>query len=65
VTWQIASGSSISQRQKLRNIGCTEQDIFQLACENMKTISLIGLQDRLDDFSKGLALRFGVTLNIQ
>jgi len=64
-TWQIASGNGIAHRQRHRAMGQTDEDIFSLACENLETFALIGMQDRIDDFSAGLKKKFNISLNIE
>jgi hypothetical protein len=65
MTWQVAYGSSIAQRQEQRAAGKSEEDIFAMATQNLSRFALIGLQDRMADFSAGLQRKFGVGLNIK
>jgi hypothetical protein len=65
MTWQIAHGSSLTLRRELREMGKTDSDIFQLAVANLSTFSLVGVQDRLDLFSKAVKAKFAVALTIK
>jgi hypothetical protein len=65
ITWQVACGSSIPQRHEQRAAGKSEEDIFAMATKNLADFALIGVQDRMGDFSAGLKSKFGVGLNIK
>ncbi len=65
MTWQVACGSSIAQRHEQRAAGKSEEDIFAMANKNLQNFALIGLQDRMEDFSAGLKGKFGVNLKIK
>jgi len=65
MTWQVAFGSSIAQRHEQRAAGKSEEDIFAMAVKNLENFALVGVQDRMPDFSAGLKSKFGVSLNIK
>ena len=46
-------------------MGKTDSEIFQLAVANLSTFSLVGVQDRLDLFSKAVQTKFSVALAIK
>jgi Sulfotransferase family len=65
MTWQIAHGSSSILRRELREMGKTDSEIFQLAVTNLSTFALVGVQDRLDLFSKAIEAKFSLALAIK
>ncbi len=64
MTWQIAHGTSHAQRRKLREVGKTDDDVFQLALDNLATFSLVGIQERLEAFEVAMVRRFSMPLKI-
>jgi hypothetical protein len=65
MTWQIAHGTSLALRRELRDMGKTDDDIFQLALTNLSTFSLVGVQERLALFEIAVARQFSVALKIR
>ena len=65
MTWQIAHGTSLALRRELRELGKTDDDVFQLALANLSTFSLIGVQERLALFERAVARQFSVALRIK
>ena len=63
-TFQIAYGSSLNQRRHLRLKGQTNDQIFQLALDNLAKFKVVGVQEDMARFSEAAAQAFGVTLNI-
>ncbi len=65
MTWQIAHGTSLAHRRKLRELGKTDEDVFQLALDNLATFSLVGVQERLEVFESAMVRRFSMPLKIR
>ncbi len=65
MTWQIAHGSSLELRQELRDLGKSENEVFQLACTNLAGFSVVGVQERLGDFSNSIMERLGVSFSVE
>ena len=64
-TFQIAYGSSLNQRRLLRLKGLTNDQIFQLALDNLEKFRVVGIQEDMARFSDATAQAFGVALNIK
>jgi hypothetical protein len=64
MTWQVAYGSSIEHRKELRDEGKTENDVLAMAVRNLQGFALVGLQNRLPEFSRAVEKRLGVTLKV-
>lgn len=64
MTWQIAHGSSIQARQEMRNLGKTEDEIFGMAVANLAQFAVVGIQERMQDFSAKLSEQLGISLEI-
>ncbi len=65
MTWQIAHGTSLAHRRKLREVGKTDADVFELALGNLATFSLVGVQERLEVFESAMVRRFSIPLRIR
>jgi Sulfotransferase family len=65
MTWQIAHGTSLAHRRKLREAGKTDDEVFELAVENLSTFSLVGVQERLELFEAAMVQRFSVPVTIR
>jgi hypothetical protein len=65
MTWQIACGVPLAQRREFRLMGKTDDDILQLALDNMTNFALVGVQERLELFAHSLAKKFSVVLKIK
>jgi hypothetical protein len=64
-TFQIAFGSSISQRKALRVQGLNDDAIFKMAVENLKQIRVVGIQEKLGQFAEKISDTFGVDLELK
>jgi hypothetical protein len=64
MTWQIAHGTSLERRRELRMMGKTDADVLQLALNNLETFSLVGVQERLEQFAQSLGEMYSVSLRI-
>ncbi len=65
MTWQIAHGSSLAHRRNLRQMGKTDEEVIQLALDNLATFSLVGVQERLEVFESAMLRRFSIPLAIR
>jgi hypothetical protein len=65
MTWQIASGTHLTQRRKLRELGKTDVDVLQLALEHLEKFSLVGVQENLEVFESAMVRRFSIPLKIK
>ena len=65
MTWQIAHGTSLVLRRELRDMGKTDEDVFQLALTNLSGFSLVGVQERLGLFENAMERQFSVPLRIR
>jgi hypothetical protein len=65
MTWQIAHGTSLALRRELRDMGKTDDDVFQLALTNLSAFSLVGVQERLALFENAVERQFSVPLKIK
>jgi hypothetical protein len=65
MTWQVAYGSSIEHRKELRDKGVTDDQVLATAVKNLEAFAVVGMQDRLQLFSRALTKRFGVGLDIK
>jgi hypothetical protein len=65
MTWQIANGTHLAQRRKLREMGKTDDDVLQLALDHLERFSLVGVQEKLDVFESAMARRFSMPLKIK
>ncbi len=65
MTWQIAHGTSLARRRKLRELGKTDADVFELALRNLATFSLVGVQERLEVFEAAMVRQFSIPLTIR
>jgi hypothetical protein len=63
-TFQLAYGTSIAQRKKLRLDGLNDDAIFKMAVENLNKIKVVGIQEQLGKFAKAICDTFDVTLDI-
>jgi hypothetical protein len=64
MTWQVAHGSTIEHRRELRDQGKTENEILAMALRNLETFAIVGLQSRMDDFTRAIGRRFGVDIKV-
>jgi hypothetical protein len=64
MTWQVAYGHMPHHRQELRALGKTEDEIFQMALQNLSTFSVVGVQERLGEFERMLRSRLDLNLQI-
>ena len=64
-TFQIAAGSSIEDRRRLRLSGLNDDSIFKLALSNLDQIKVIGIQERLDGFIGAIESTCGVSLDLK
>ena len=64
-TYQVAYGSSLSQRRHLRLQGLTDDQIFNTAVDNLAKFRAIGIQENMGRFSDIISDRFGVNLDIK
>jgi hypothetical protein len=64
-TWQIAGNTNLAYRMEKRGQGWTDEDVFALACRNLTSFSLVGIQERMRDFKVGLERRFGIFIVIR
>jgi hypothetical protein len=65
MTWQIAHGTSLAHRRKLRELGKTDDEVLQLALDNLATFSLVGVQERIEVFESAMLRRFSIPLQIR
>lgn len=64
-TFQLAHGSSMTHRKQLRQQGLSEDALFKLAVDNLRTVKVVGIQERLSDFSARIREAFGIALAME
>jgi hypothetical protein len=65
MTFQIAYGSMLEHRLALREDGRTDDDIFTMAVENAKKLSVVGVQENITKFSEKLSRKYGLHLDVR
>jgi hypothetical protein len=65
VTWQIAFGSNLSQRQFLRSKGCDDDAVYSMATANLAKTAAVGVQEDLRSFTAQLKAKFGIDLALK
>ena len=64
-TFQVVYGSSLGQRRQLRLQGRTDDDIFKMAVENLRSCKVVGIQENLGGFVNKIARTFAVKLDVR
>jgi hypothetical protein len=64
-TLQIAYGSSLKHRRDIRLQGLNDDDVFNLALNNIKLFKVVGIQEKIGMFADRIENTFGVSLNIE
>ena len=64
-TLQIAYGSALHQRRDLRLRGLTEDEIFQMAVSNLRTFTVVGVQEDMPGLARKIKDTTGVDLGVQ
>lgn len=65
MTWQLAHGNSMEHRKELKAKGLGENEVFALALENMASFAVVGIQERMDEFSRNVRCKFSVPLDVR
>ena len=64
-TFQIAYGSSLDHRRRLRLQGLSENQIFDMAVANLRSCKVVGIQENMPSFSTKIHQTYGIDLHIQ
>jgi hypothetical protein len=64
MTFQVAYGYLVDHRRELRDARKTEDEIFQMAMQNLATFAVVGTQERLHEVERQLLSTFGIDLRI-
>jgi hypothetical protein len=64
MTLQVAYGTSEHHRELVRTRGLTDEDIYQMAIENVAAFAVIGTQDNMADFGSRIKTRFNLDIPI-
>jgi hypothetical protein len=64
-TYQIAFGSSLLQRRKLRQESLSSDDIFKLAIGNIHRCKAVGIQEDMSRFVGTILKQYGVSLTVE
>jgi len=64
MTLQVAYGTSEHHRELLRTRGLTDEDIYQMAVENIGAFAVIGTQENMVDFGRTIKNRFDVDISL-
>jgi hypothetical protein len=64
-TLQIAYGSALNQRRKLRHDGVSDDEIFRMAVTNLEGFTVVGIQENMEGLSKAISAKLGVELRVK
>jgi hypothetical protein len=65
MTWQVAFGGLAVQRQPQRARGITDSELLSVAIANLRACHVVGVQDRMADFTTQFQHRMGLQLHIE
>ena len=63
-TWQLAYGSSLQHRDELHSAGKTEDEIYKMALVNLRSFSVVGIQEQMQQFAAALYQIFAIELRL-